>query len=187
MDTAFETDFLKVEEYLSGEEDSPLKHEYVGGMVYAMAGTSDAHNTIALSFSTAFRAHVRGRPCRVFVSDLKVHLFVSNKEVFYYPDVMVTCDPRDPAPLFKEYPKVIVEVLSESTEGTDRREKFWNYIQIESLEEYVLAAQDKMEVTLFRRGNHWKPEVLRAAGEELELSSLKLTLSLSSIYEGVEL
>jgi Uma2 family endonuclease len=112
---------------------------------------------------------------------------VSNKEVFYYPDVMVTCDPRDPAPLFKEYPKVIVEVLSESTEGTDRREKFWNYIQIESLEEYVLAAQDKMEVTLFRRSNHWKPEVLRAAGEELELSSLKLTLSLSSIYEGVEL
>jgi len=186
MDTALETEFLTVEEYLSGEAHRETRHEYLGGMVYAMAGTSDAHNIIAGSFFAEFRNHLRGGPCRAFIADVKARLFLSSRDVFYYPDVMVTCDPRDSDRYFKRYPKVIVEVLSEGTEGTDRREKFWNYTQIESLEEYILAAQDKIEITLFRRANQWKPEVFSQPDQDLELASLNFKLPLGTIYDGVQ-
>src|SRR6266853_4705061 len=110
-----------------------------------------------------------------------------NEEIFYYTDVMVACDPRDTVRYFKRYPKVLVEVLSESTEVIDRREKFLSYRQIETLEEYVLVAQDKMEVTVFRRANHWQPEVLRLPEQVLRLQSLTFSLPLKEVYEGVNL
>jgi Uma2 family endonuclease len=116
-----------------------------------------------------------------------VRLHIAGRDVFYYPDLMVTCDPRDTHRLFKSYPKVIIEVLSESTENTDRREKFWNYIQLESMEEYVLVAQDKVEVTIFRRATDWNPETLEDCQQELELRSLNLKLPVSAIYERVPL
>jgi Uma2 family endonuclease len=186
MNTALETEFLSVNDYLAGEEQGEARHEYLAGMVYAMAGGSDAHNTIALSFAANLRTHLRGSPCRVFMADVKARLFVAERDVFYYPDVMVACDARDSDPYFKRYPKVLVEVLSETTENIDRREKFWNYTQVASLEAYVLAAQDKMEVTIFRRSEGWRPEILKSADQELDLPSLKLKLPLRAIYEGVE-
>jgi Uma2 family endonuclease len=187
MNTALEVEFLTVEDYLSGEEDSQIRHEYIDGRVYAMAGTSDEHNTIAGNFFAELRAHLRGGPCRVFISDLKARLFVGGKDLFYYPDVMVTCDPRDSDRYFKKYPKLIIEVLSETTERIDRSEKFWSYTQIETLEEYILAAQDKMEVTIFRRPNGWKPEILRLPEQEAHLASLDFRICLRAIYEGVKL
>ena len=102
----------------------------------------------------------------MFASDVKARLLLSDKEIFYYPDVMVTCDPRDTNEFFKEFPKVIIEVLSDSTERIDRSEKFWNYTKIETLEEYILASQDKMEVTIFRRSQKWKSEVHRLPEQE---------------------
>jgi Uma2 family endonuclease len=99
---------------------------------------------------------------------------------------MVICDPRDTDRYFKRYPKVLIEVLSDSTESIDRREKFLSYRQIDTLEEYVLLAQDKMEVTVFRRADKWQPEVLRQREQLLRLGSLDLSQPLSAVYEGVK-
>jgi len=176
---------ISVEEYLAGELQSRERHEYLGGVVYAMAGTSSEHNLISLNLASALRTHLRGRPCQVFMSDVKVRLQISQEDVFYYPDVMVSCDPRETT-YFKRFPQVLIEVLSPQTEKTDRREKFLSYIQIESLQEYVLVAQDKMEVMVFRRANKWQPEIARQPDESLRVASLDFTLRLDLIYEGVK-
>lgn len=186
MKTALESGFVSVADYLSGEEASGVRHEYIEGVVYAMAGTSDVHNTVAGNFFAAMHSHLRGGRCRAFISDVKVRLNPGEKQIFYYPDVMVACDGRDTNAFFKDFPKVIVEVLSEGMERIDRSEKFPNYTQIESLEEFVLASQDKMEVTIFRRAQGWKPEILRQPDQSLALASLNFSMRLQANYEGVE-
>jgi Uma2 family endonuclease len=162
-----------------------MRHEYLGGAVYAMAGASDDHIALCMNLAFALRSQLQGKPCRVQMSEGRVRLRLAGEDIFYYPDVMVACDPRDTDRYFKRYPKVLVEVLSESTAMTDRREKFLSYRQIETLEEYVLVAQDKMEVTLFRRANHWQPEVLVQPEQALHLPSLDFRLALNALYEGV--
>jgi Uma2 family endonuclease len=183
METALKTTSLSIDDYLSGEELSDVRHEYVGGVVYAMAGASDAHNTIAGNVFAALHAHLRGGKCRAFISDFKTHLRTEGEDIFYYPDVMVTCDPRETKKYFTEQPAVIIEVLSESTERIDRHEKFWNYTQVDTLQEYVLVSQEKMEVTIFRRVHDWKPELLQKPEEELRLDSVKFAMRLESIFE----
>ncbi|MEP0885700.1 Uma2 family endonuclease, partial [Trichocoleus sp. ST-U3] len=84
--------YLTPEEYLQIEAQSPIKHEYIDGQIYAMAGASDSHVTIALNLATLLRSHVRGSGCRVYISDMKTRIETLNR--FYYPDVLVTCDPR---------------------------------------------------------------------------------------------
>jgi len=177
---------LNVEEYLTGELKSRDRHEYVGGLVYAMTGASEDHNLISLNLAFALRTHLRGGRCKVNVADVKVRLQISEEDVFYYPDVMVACDPRDTDPYFKRFPQVLVEVLSPQTEQTDRREKFLSYIQIETLQEYLMVAQDRMEVTVFRRASKWQAEVIRQPEELLRLPSLEFTLPLNAVYEGVK-
>jgi len=173
---------------MTGEQQrSQVRHEYVGGAVYARAGASDEHIALCMNLAFALRSHLRGKPCRVQMSEGKARLHVAEEEIFYYPDVMVACDPRDTDRYFKRYPRVLIEVLSETTERIDRREKFLSYRQIETLEEYVLVAQDKMEVTVFRRANHWQPEVLRLPEQVLRLPSLSFSLPLREVYEGVNL
>ena len=100
---------------------------------------------------------------------------------------MIACDPRDTDRYFKRHPSVLIEVLSESTERTDRREKFLSYTQIDTLEEYVLVAQDRMEVTVFRRADQWQPKVLHTATQSLRLASIDFELPLAAIYEGIKL
>jgi len=185
MQVAPAIELLRVEDYLAGEQSSELRHEYLGGMVYAMAGASDAHNTIALNLAAELRSSLRGGSGRTFIGDMKAHIVIGGRDVFYYPDVMVTCDARDTKPYFKEFPKLIVEVLSETTENTDRREKFWNYTQIESLQEYILIAQDKREVTIFQRDKNWDAQILGESDQQLTITSLNLQLPLNAIYEGV--
>ena len=116
MQTAPETYVLSVEDYLSEERLSEIRHEYVDGVVYAMAGASDVHNIIAGNLFAALHPYLRRGPCRIFMSDVKARLSLADKNIFYYPDLMVTCDPRDTNAYFKDFPKVIIEVLSESTE-----------------------------------------------------------------------
>lgn len=186
MQALKELGLVSVEDYLAGERVSTVRHEYIGGAVYAMAGASDDHNTISLNMATALRAHLRGRPCRVFMAEVKVRLEIARQEIFYYPDILVTCDPRDTDRFFKRHPKVLIEVLSEGTDHIDRREKFLSYTQIETLEEYVLVAQDKMEVTVFRRAAQWQPEVLRQPDQDLRLTSLEFRIPLRDVYEGVK-
>lgn len=174
------------DEYLTGEELGEVRHEYIGGCVYAMAGTSDEHGTIVGNVFSALRAHIRGRGCRAFVADMKVRLELRDEVIHYYPDVLVTCDPRDTERYFKQHPRVVIEVLSFSTERLDRREKFWNYQQIESLEEYVLVASHYREVTVFRRANGWRPEVVTQPEGELHLASLDFRMPLTAVYEDLD-
>ena len=178
--------FIPVDDYLSGEQLSEVRHEYIAGEVHAMAGASEAHNLAAGSIYSALRTHLKGKRCRPYIADVKVRLEILGDDIFYYPDVLVACDPRDTHPLFKRFPTVIIEVLSESTERIDRREKFLSYTRIETLEEYVLVAQDRREVTVFRRANGWQPEVLRDEADTLRLASLEFTQPLRDIYEGVK-
>jgi Uma2 family endonuclease len=114
---------LTPDEYLQLEAESTVKHEYVDGEVFAMAGASDVHVTIAGNLFALLRSHVRGTNCRVYIADMKAR--VEARNCFYYPDVMVTCDERDRATsTYKRFPKLIVEVLSDSTEAFDRGDKF---------------------------------------------------------------
>ncbi len=176
---------LSVAEYIEGELSSRDRHEYIGGVVYAMAGGSEGHGLIVGNLVAALRPVLRGGACRVFANDLKVRLQVAREDIFYYPDVMVACDARDTDPYYRSFPKLLVEVLSPSTERTDRQEKLLNYTQIETLEEYVLIAQDRIEVTVFRRANNWQPEVLRQPDPVLKLNSIHLSLPLRVVYEDV--
>jgi Uma2 family endonuclease len=180
-------ELVSVADYLADEPISEFRHEYIGGEIHAMAGASEEHNAISLNLATALQSHLKGRRCRAFIHDMKVRLQIAGDDVFYYPDVMVACDPRDTDRYFKRFPTVIVEVLSPETERTDRREKFLSYQQIETLEEYVLVAQDKSEVTVFRRANQWRPEIVRQASDSLNLSSLEFSLALVDLYDGVNL
>ncbi len=186
MDGVEKRGVVTVEDYLAGELRSETRHEFLGGTVYAMAGASEEHNFIATNLLAALHAHLRGKPGRVFMVDMKVRLLISHDDVFYYPDLMVAGDARDTDRYFKRYPKVLIEVLSPDTERTDRREKFLSYTGIETLEEYVLVAQDRREVTLFRRNRQWQPEILTQPGQALELASLAFTVPLEMIYEGTK-
>jgi len=172
-------------EYLEGEKAAKLRHEYADGRVFAMAGGTKAHNLIAGNFFGLLRAHVRGTPCRVFIGDVKVHVAWDWRERFYYPDVVVGCEAGDTDPYVVERPKLIVEVLSNSTEREDRSDKFYAYRRLPSLEEYVLVAQDARRVEVYRRETGWDLEVYEAVEAAIELRSAGLTLAASDVYEGL--
>ncbi len=177
--------YLSTEEYLAAEQDSPIKHEYIQGQVYAMAGASDAHVTVAGNLFALLRNHLRGTGCRVYMADMKAQIESAN--VFYYPDVMVTCDARDKNfTYFKRCPCLIVEVLSPTTEAFDRGNKFADYRRLETLQEYVLINPETMSVECFRRNSEglW---VLYpyGEGEEVHLASVNFSCPLANLYEDV--
>lgn len=175
---------IPVDEYLEGEERSELHHEYIGGQVYAMSGGSEAHNVLSGNLYAALREHLKGHPCKVFMADMKLRMEIARDDIFYYPDLMVTCDPSDDAKYYKTKPAVLVEVLSPSTERLDRREKFLSYQRLPSLEAYVLVDQEQMRVTVFRREQNWDPEPL-GIGDVLKLPPISFEQSLADIYEDV--
>ena len=175
---------LSVDEYLASEDGAELRHEYIGGEVYAMTGATARHGLITLNMAAALRSHVRGSGCQLFANDMKVRLRIGGDDIFYYPDILLSCDPADRAVYFRESPCLIVEVLSESTERLDRREKFFAYQRIPSLREYVLVAQDRCEVQVHRRSSDWAAEVLTEG--MLRLECLDVGLSLDDIYEDVD-
>ena len=123
---------LTPDEYLQLEETNTTKHEYIDGEIYAMAGATDTHVTIALNIASILRSHVRGSGCRVYISDMKVR--IESKNRFFYPDVMVTCEKKDREnATYKQFPCLIIEVLSDSTEAFDRGDKFADYQSLETL------------------------------------------------------
>lgn len=186
MATAAHSPLLSIDEYLRGEAEAQLRHEYIGGRIHAMAGTSVRHNLIAMNFGNALFNHLRGGPCKVHMSDVKVRLEVNREDIFYYPDVMVACVREGVETYYLRYPKTVIEVLSESTEAIDRREKLLNYPLIPTLAEYVIIAQETREVTVHRRETRWQPAMFTAPESIVELPSLKFSLPLAQIYEGVE-
>lgn len=172
---------LSVEEYLEGENRSDDKHEFVAGEVHAMIGTSRAHNRIAGRFYAKLLAHLDGTSCSVFMLDVKLRV----GDDFYYPDLLVACDPADSEPLFVTCPRLVIEVLSPGTATRDTREKLVAYQSIESLQEYVLAEQERREVRVYRRAGAGWTLATCAGTAPVELASLDLTLSLDDIYGGI--
>jgi Uma2 family endonuclease len=177
---------LTEEEYLENERIGDVRHEYLGGLVYAMAGASATHNLLALTLATRLRTHLRGKGCQVFISDMKIK--IAAIDTFYYPDVMVTCDPADNADYFRTSPVLIVEVASPTTVVTDRREKLLAYQRISSLREYIIVSQSEASIEVYRRdqnGRWW--EATLGADDVLELESVNLHLPVKEVYEDVTL
>ncbi|MGH8470513.1 MAG: Uma2 family endonuclease [Gammaproteobacteria bacterium] len=176
------------EEFLEWEKTQTEKHEYLNGLVYevyAMVGARDAHVTTAGNVFALLKEHLRGGPCRVYISDMKLQVDAAN--AYFYPDVFVTCDARDRAEdTRKRFPILVIEALSDSTAGYDRGDKFASYRKIEGLREYVIIDPDSFTVDCFRRdvSNHW---VLYAFEGEatVELESVNLHVPLAALFENV--
>jgi Uma2 family endonuclease len=176
---------INVADYLQGELVSDIKHEYINGDVYVMSGAKRALNIISMNLSGILFAHLRGTPCRVFNADMKIRVQTAEDDCFFYPDLHVTCSAIDTAEHFNCQPKLIVEVLSDSTERYDRAEKFHHYRKLESLEEYVLIAQDTQRVECYRRTDQWDLRLFQQ-GERVVFQSIGLELAVAEIYDGVE-
>ncbi|HYN78519.1 MAG TPA: Uma2 family endonuclease [Lamprocystis sp. (in: g-proteobacteria)] len=165
---------LSPQDYLLGERDGELRHEYLNGEVVAMAGGSRAHNLLATRVARLFGNLLEGSPCRVYQSDMKVRIEAANR--FYYPDVMVCCGPLDqePDPYYETAPRLVVEVLSPGTAVNDDGEKRVNYQSLPSLDEYLLLDPTTGEATLYRRGGAFWTRIRLNRQDVLELSSIGL-------------
>ncbi|MFM7449451.1 MAG: Uma2 family endonuclease [Leptolyngbyaceae cyanobacterium] len=178
---------ISPEDYLAAEAASATKHEYRDGHLYAMAGGTDAHITIALNLWALLRGHLRNSGCRAYALDMKVR--IEDLNCFYYPDVMVTCDDLDlDSNTFKRYPCLIVEVLSDRTEAFDRGDKFTAYRHLASLQEYVVVCQSRPQVEVFRRNAEglWVLYCF-SAGERVVLTSVGWEGAIADLYEEVNL
>jgi Uma2 family endonuclease len=176
---------MTVAEYLESEKNGTVRHEYLDGEVLAMSGESKRHNLISSNLNVHLRTHLRGGPCQVFIVEVKV--FIEALNFFYYPDIVVACDPEDNDDYFVKRPVLVVEVESPSTAAIDRREKLMAYRKVESLREYLRLSQDSISAEIHRRddqGNWWSEEV--GANQELRLESVGLNVALAALYEGVE-
>jgi Uma2 family endonuclease len=175
------------EEYLALERRAEYKSEYVNGRVYAMSGASRAHGRISLNIASELRSRFRGRPCEVYVNEMRVK--VSPTGMYTYPDVAALCG----APAFEDAavdtllnPSVVFEVLSESTERYDRREKFAHCRRLPSLLEYVLVSQDRAAVEHFaRRGEQWVLTAVEGLDATLALPALGCELPMAELYDRV--
>ncbi|MCI0747867.1 MAG: Uma2 family endonuclease [Verrucomicrobia subdivision 3 bacterium] len=177
--------WISPQEYIEGEWQSEIRHEYVDGLVYAMAGASIEHNRISGNIFTALRIGLRGGPCEVFMADVKVKIPPRVANAFYYPDVLVACDPTEEAEYYRERPSIIFEVLSPDTERTDRREKAIAYRQIPSIRMYVIVEQERPAVTVLQPAQEgWDSEALEGLHAVLRLPPIGLEMTLATIYEG---
>jgi Uma2 family endonuclease len=172
-------------EYLVAEAKSDVRHEFLDGEVFAMAGGTPEHAALAVAISGDLRVALRGKPCRVYSSDLRVRIEATGLTT--YPDVSVVCgkleiSAQDPHAIVN--PVVLIEVLSESSESYDRGAKAAHYRRIPSLREYVLVAQHEPLVEVYRRNEHGRFELFEARpGEPLELSSVGAALDVRALYE----
>jgi Uma2 family endonuclease len=180
-------DLVSVDDYLAGELVSPVKHEYLGGVVYAMAGAANAHNLIASNALGALHARLRGKPCRAYNSDTKVRVLLPGHVRFYYTDLSVVCRPNPPTDSFHDEPAAIVEVLSDSTRRTDEGEKRDAYLTLPSLRVYLLVEPDAPAVVAFRRaGQQFVREVYQGLDAVVPLAEVGADLPLAEVYEAVD-
>jgi len=177
---------MSVSEYLDLEKSSDVKHEYLDGEIYAMSGASKRHNLIGNNLNRNLDPHLRGGPCKLFTFEVKVYIEALN--TFYYPDLVVACDPDDSDDYFVKRPVLVVEVESPTTSTIDRREKLMAYRRLPSLREYVILSQDRIGADVFRRDEEgsWLSEQI-GPDETLRLESVGVTIPLKSLYEGIEL
>jgi len=186
MGQALKIAYFTPDEYLAGELCAKLRHEYIDGEIFAMAGASENHNRIALNIGWHLRSAVRSHLCGVFMNDMKIR--INNGERFYYPDVSICCDPNDSEAYFKDHPCFIAEVLSSSTAKTDRREKWLAYRDIPSLRYYLLVNSKKPQVEYYQHldNGEWVWNRLEP-GEMLEVNcnEYQAQLRFEDIFEYV--
>lgn len=179
--------FMPPTTYLDWETQQELKYEYLDGEAYAMTGGTIPHNAIAINLIAALRNHVRGGACRVLGADAKVG--ITEQGPFFYPDVLVTCDERDRRAIkFVQFPCLVVEVLSQTTEAHDRGAKFSQYRRLESLREYVLLSSEQVSVDIFRLNERGKWELTPyTLDDTIQLTSVDFEFAIDLLYEDVEL
>src|SRR5688500_7950536 len=187
MTAAEKLDLISVEDYLAGELVSPIKHEYLAGVVYAMAGARNVHNIIAGNVYAALHNRLRGRKCRPFNSDTKIRVRLPTHWRFYYPDASVVCRPNPQDDSFQDEPAAIFEVLSKATRRIDMGEKKDAYLTIPSLGVYALLEQDSPAVVVYRRSEHgFSREVYSGMEAVIPLPEIDTELPLAEVYEQVE-
>ena len=189
MSSAAVQTYLTPEEYLDWERKSDTKHEYLRGEIIAMSGASREHSLIVTNISGELYIQLKESICEVHTNDMRVRTHPETS--YFYPDVVVVCgEPRFEDNAFDTLlnPIVLVEVLSPSTQAYDRGEKFKNYQQLTSLQEYILVSQDEVHIEHYRRQEtQWKLTEFRSLENVLSLTAIECELSLEDIYRRVAL
>ena len=177
---------MSAQDFLNWDENQTIRHEFVDGEVFAMAGAEDWHLTVTLNIAMALRQHFAGTSCRTLMLDTKLQVARANS--YFYPDVLVTCDAADHASrLIKSNPKLVVEVLSPSTAAYDRGDKFAHYRLIDALQEYVVVDIDSRRTDIHRKGADglWVLHPFEA-GQAVHLSSVALDISAEQLFAEVD-
>lgn len=181
---------VSIEDYLAGEEQAGVKHEYLGGVVHAMAGASNRHNMIASNFLGALIARFRGKSCQPMNSDTKARITFPDHTRFYYPDAMLVCHLNADTDHFQDHPVLIVEVLSDSTRRADLTEKRDAYLTISSLQVLIFVEPDQATVLLYRRNlpqGGFAVEEHNGLDAVIPLPEMDTQIPLAELYERVEL
>lgn len=174
------------QEYLEGEKNATVRHEYIDGKIYAMAGSSKRHNRIILNTALALRLGAKTSTCDVYVSDIKVKI---NSKRYYYPDVVVGCDETDDADqYYLEKPCLIIEVLSPSTVRKDGTEKLLAYQNLASLHTYMMIEQDRCMVSLiYQQDNgHWTIDYYDDMDDVILLTCPEMQLYVKDVYDDIQ-
>jgi len=182
--------YVSPEEYLALERKAEYKSEYLHGEIFAMTGASRKHNLIAVNTASSLNQQLRGRPCEVYVSDMRVKVAASG--LYTYPDVVVVCGPPHFEDDYRDTllnPTVLFEILSKSTERYDRIAKSDYYRALESLTEHFLIAQDEVHVEQYvKQGDgRWSLIDFRSVDATIELHSIGCSLALRDVYDKVSL
>jgi Uma2 family endonuclease len=178
-------DYISPEDYLESERQSPIKHEYRRGLIYAMVGAKKPHVIISGNIATQLNNHLDQSPCIIMSSDIKIRLIEAN--CYYYPDVVVTCHPEDlhGDEDFIHHPKLVIEVLSKSTQKFDRTEKFIDYQTCPELEEYVLISQTQQLVEVrTKQADGWETAIYQN-GDRVQLKSIDWSSPIETLYKKV--
>lgn len=175
---------LTVEEYLVWEENAPVRHEFVSGRVYSLAGTTTRHNTIAQNIANHGRKQAAGGACRCYLLDLKIR---TPGDRVYYPDVVVVCTPHDGDTLLFDAPCLLVEVCSPTSRRIDRGEKLDAYLTIPSLRAYLIVESERRHATLYSRGagSAWARDEIVSSGS-ITLPCIDSLLSLDDVYANAD-
>jgi Uma2 family endonuclease len=187
MTAAPRFEIVSVDDYLAGESQSEVKHEYLDGLVYAMAGAKIRHNRIASRVLGALYQQLSHGLCEAFNSDTKIRVRTRGKTFFYYPDVSVVCNSNPEDESYQDKPVLVVEVMSETTRRIDEGEKRDNYLAIDSLQYYVLLEQDRQAAVVYARGpdGEFSRKIFSNSDAVIRLPQINIELPLSEIYLGI--
>jgi Uma2 family endonuclease len=180
---------ISIDDYLAGELTSDVRHEYLGGRVYAMAGGRTVHNRVATNFLVAIGRRLEGKPCEPFNSDMKVRVRFPTHTRFYYPDAMVVCEPNPPDATFQDKPVIIAEVVSKATRRVDEEEKREAYLTIPTVMAYLLIETGEPRVVVHRRTETeggFVAEAYDGLGSVIPLDAVSAELRLADLYARVE-